>query len=398
MIMEEKQKNTAQLLNQSLPTFDNQKENEFRGIISNKNNTYFIINELASSTYTKTFSAIKITLNKYKKVDSVSNEDLCIRYINKAYVQETIFKDLQIPEERVEKYYESLKNSFPKFQNLTHPNLQKLYDFIEDKNGLYFVLDFCEYTLEDFMEMTRGPMRNSKYPIDLKFRKVITDILKCMQYIHSQGLCLCSLINPHEIYIKETSWGQNKSAFQVKLPHPFLAHLFTLLAMKNKSDNFPSFFAPEIYESFLEKMKKNKTTDTFDGLITMLKELDQNFDTWATGYLLYQILYNDVPFKFESIEDANNKFNLGIELTYEIFPWKISYHMLKLISDSLRLDPKKRIQSIVLDRVIKEIEAKNADADLLEKELKLRIERMNKDKEAVYFNCIEDFQAENYSK
>ena len=145
-------------------------------------------------------------------------------------------------------------------------------------------------------------------------------------------------------------------------------------------------------------MKKNKTTDTFDGLITMLKELDQNFDTWATGYLLYQILYNDVPFKFESIEDANNKFNLGIELTYEIFPWKISYHMLKLISDSLRLDPKKRIQSIVLDRVIKEIEAKNADADLLEKELKLRIERMNKDKEAVYFNCIEDFQAENYSK
>ena len=72
--------------------------------------------------------------------------------------------------------------------------------------------------------------------------------------------------------------------------------------------------------------------------------------------------------------------------------------MLKLISDSLRLDPKKRIQSIVLDRVIKEIEAKNADADLLEKELKLRIERMNKDKEAVYFNCIEDFQAENYSK
>ena len=104
MIMEEKQKNTAQLLNQSLPTFDKQKENEFRVIIYNKNNTYFIINELASSTYTKTFSAIKITLNKYKKVDSVSNEDLCIRYINKAYVQETIFKDLQIPEERVEKY------------------------------------------------------------------------------------------------------------------------------------------------------------------------------------------------------------------------------------------------------------------------------------------------------
>ena len=71
MIMEEKQKNTAQLLNQSLPTFDNQKENEFRGIISNKNNTYFIINELASSTYTKTFSAIKITLNKYKKVTKI---------------------------------------------------------------------------------------------------------------------------------------------------------------------------------------------------------------------------------------------------------------------------------------------------------------------------------------
>ena len=40
----------------------NRKENEFRGIISNGQNNYFIINKLSSSGYKKTFSTIQISL------------------------------------------------------------------------------------------------------------------------------------------------------------------------------------------------------------------------------------------------------------------------------------------------------------------------------------------------
>ena len=390
---------SPQLVNQCINgrTID-RRENEFRGIISNGKNNYFIINELSSSGYTKSFSAIQISLSKKNKVESVSNDALTIKYVSKKYIQDTIFKDLQITEERVEKYYDSLKKNFVKYQTLEHPNLQKLYDFIEDEDGLYFILEFCEYTLNDFAEMTREPMKNSKYPIELKFRKIITDILICLQFIHNEGLCLCALINPNEIYIKETSRGiQNKSAFQVKLPHPFLAHLFTLLALKSKGESFPSYFAPEIYKSFAEKTKKG-SKDSFDGLITMLNELDQNFDTWALGFLVYNIIYNDEPFKFESIEDANSKFNQGLEFTYDIYPWKVSYHFLKIISDCMKLDPKKRMQSIDFERITKDISSKNEDDDILEKELKERIDRMSKDKDPVPFNLIEDLQAENYIK
>lgn len=396
--MEQLNEFSPQLVGQSINGRNiNQKENEFRGVISNGKNNYFIINELFSSEHTKSFSAIQISLNSNNKVESVSNDALTIKYISKKYLQDTIFKDLQITEEGIEKYYESLRKNFSKYQTIEHKNLQKLYDFIEDENGLYFIVEFCEYTLNDFAEMTREPMKNSKYPIELKFRKIITDILICLQYIHSEGLCLCSLINLNDIYIKETSRGQNKSAFQVKLPHPFLAHLYTLLALKSKGDSFPSYFSPEVYLSFA-KRPNNGGKDSFDGIISMLNELDQNFDTWALGFLIYQIIYNCEPFKFESIEDANNKFNQGLEFTYEIYPWKISYHLLKIISDCLKLDPKKRIQYLDFKRIIKEINSKNEDEDILEKELKERIDRMNKDKDPVPFNLVDDLQAENYIK
>ena len=64
----------------------------------------------------------------------------------------------------------------------------------------------------------------------------------------------------------------------------------------------------------------------------------------------------------------------------------------------MKLDPKKRMQSIDFERITKDISSKNEDDDILEKELKERIDRMSKDKDPVPFNLIEDLQAENYIK
>lgn len=372
---------------------------EFRGVISNGKNNYFIINELFSSENNKIFTATQISFLKNQRIDVTGGEPLTIRYVSKKYIQNCIFKDLNVSEERVEKLYQSLKKSFNKFQNIKHPNLQGLYDFIEDKNGLYFVMEFCENTLFDFVRTTREPLKNSKYPIELKFRKIIADMLSCIQYVHECGLYFGALINPQEIYVKEGSRGHGigSNANLVKLPHPFLAHLFTLLALKSKPESFPSFFAPEIYTGFVEKIY-HKKQNLFEGFTSMLNDIDQNFDIWAFGFWVYEMLFDELPFKFESIEDANSKFSLGTDLTYQIFPWRISFEMLQLITGCLKLDPKKRIQNIDLNKLLKEINLQNEMGDVIEKELKERNEKMNKKKDGISLNIIDDPQIEIYGK
>lgn len=373
------------------PTMNKVKQ-EFRGIISNGKNNYFIINELVSSTYTKTFSATQVNLTLDNKLDGAHGEALCIRYVSKKYIQDSIFKDLEINEERVQRLYESLRHSFKKFKSINHENLQKLQDFIEDKDGLYFVLEFCEYSLFDFVTMTREPLKSSKYPIEMKLRKIILNILECILFIHKEGLYLCALINPQEISIKETGHYQNKSGFQVKLPHPFLAHLFTLLALKSCGDVFPSYFAPEIYSGIKDKEHNN----SFEGLLSVLGKLDQSFDIWAVGYLIYEMLYGNAPFVFESLKEAYTK--LQPDFTYEVYPWKVSYQMLKLITDSMKFHPKKRIQVNALQKIISEMNKKGEDNDILERELKDRIEKAAKSKDIAKFNLINENQAEPYNK
>lgn len=371
--------------------FLNKSDQEFRGVISNGKNNYFIINELVSSAYTKTFSATQVNLTADNKLENAHGEALCIRYVSKKYIQDCIFKDLEINEERVQRLYESLRHSFKKFKSIEHENLQKLQDFIEDKDGLYFVLEFCEYSLFDFVTMTREPLKNSKYPIEMKLRKIILNILECILFIHKEGLYLCALINPQEISIKETGHYQNKSGYQVKLPHPFLAHLFSLLALRSSGEVFPSYFAPEIYNG----INKNQN-NTFEGLLAVLSKLDQSFDIWAVGYLIYNLLYGNAPFVFESLKEAYTK--LKPEFTYEVYPWKISYQMLKLINDCMKFHPKKRIQVNALQKVISDINKKNEDNELLERELKDRIEKSSKAKDIAKFNLINENQAEPYNK
>lgn len=361
--------------------------NEFRGIISSNSNKYWIINELSSTETMKLFTAVKVNINKKNNIE-YSQKELHIRYINKQYLH-NIFKTFGMKDESI---YESLRKSLPRFQALDNRNFQRVYDFIENEKGLFFVLESFDYTLRDYVAKTRRSLKYSKFPIEMKFRMIITDMLESLNYLHNKSLYLCSLLNPDLIYIKESSQVNTMNKQLVILPNPYLARIFTLQSLYAVEEEFPSYFPPEMYSALVNEDEDGQ------GVNKVLTAIDQSFDMWAMGYMVYEMLYGIPPFEFTSYDNAKKLLFTDDSISYEVYPWKISYHMLKLIAECLQLEPKKRMQTTEFMKLINDIKYKNEDLESLEKDLKNRAEKENKEKDSVVFNLKEQRQADSYIK
>lgn len=361
-------------------TMSHKMRKNLRGVIQNSEASYLIINELSSTDISKVFSAVKISHDS-SNIQEIGNQALCIRYISKEGMQRKVFDALQIPCDKVKKFYSSLSTSFKKYKEIKHDNIQELIDFVEDEEGLYFVIEFCEYSLHDYIQIAREPIKNTKYSFEIKIRKIIIGILDCLSYIHDCGFYLCALLNISDIMVKEVSEYMQKTKYVVKLPHPLLAHLYSLIIMKNSIEDFPSYFAPEIYSIFADGNKIQKALEkkgSFEGLGNVLNSLDQSFDMWAVGYLIYEILYETPPFEFESILRAEEA--LKSDCTYEIRPYEISFQCLQIINQCLQYDPKNRIQPFGLMNIISEMTKQMEDNNIddFERILKARINESKK--------------------
>ena len=365
-----------------------------REILENK---YFIINEIYYTEYTSAYTGIEIKKihNKIQEVNE--NAPLLIRYINRDFLKRNIFSELELKDDRLEKLFNSLKNDFVEYQKIEHMNLQKLIDFIQDEKGIYFILEFFDYTLKDYIKLEVEPLKNTKYPIELDVRKFIIDIFKCINDIHEKGLFFGTLLSPNEIFLKKiTNNDTAKNNYQVKLPHPFLSYIFTLLELKvNLMNNkYPLHFPPDIYDII-----KKRQTDNFESLSSILSFLDTPFDTWTSGFLVYQMLFDDIPFSYMQLESKKSNKKVEIqEYQYELFPWKISYEILVLITSCLQYHKTSRIQNFDLTNLIRDIERGNEKKTQLKNDLRLRIENMSKEKFPVKFNIYEQNQAKSYEK
>jgi serine/threonine protein kinase len=371
-------------------------EYEFRKEIQGKKKktSYLILNEIFSSEYLKTFSGIRLIKHENPikplepKYEVIYDEPLSIKYIDKNFLQNKIFKFLGIKEERGEKFLENIKKNFNK-TDIQHKNLLKIYDIIEDENGIYFVEELCEYSLEDYIKMTVTPFKNSKFPIETKLLPIIIEMLSVIQYVHEKGLYFGTLLSPSEIYVKETllSADETKSAFSIKMPNPMVSLLYTLISIfsaKLDSNFFQSFYPPEFYNKFFKNNDKNDLNEIEINL-NSLQFINDNFDKWALGYLIYYMLFDEVPFSFVSANEAIRKMK-DPNFYYEIFPWKISYVSLNLISSCLKYDEKKRIQNMEFRAILNNYISLSDEFENFVKDMKDRTERMNKHKDPVKFN------------
>ncbi|KAG8453888.1 hypothetical protein GDO86_000493 [Hymenochirus boettgeri] len=195
---------------------------------------------------------------------------------------------------------------------LKHPSILELYNYFEDNNYVYLILEMCHNG-----EMNRF-LKNRKKPFsEEEARHFMHQIVTGMLYLHSHGilhrdLTLSNLLLSSDMNIKIADFGL---AAQLKMPNE--KH-FTMCGT-------PNYIAPEI------------ATRSAHGLES---------DVWSLGCMLYTFLVGRPPFDTDTVKNTLNKIVLA---DYEM-PNFMSKEAKDLIFQLLRKNPADRLSlSSVLD-------------------------------------------------
>ncbi|CAN9502143.1 unnamed protein product [Ophioblennius macclurei] len=195
---------------------------------------------------------------------------------------------------------------------LKHPSILELYNYFEDSNYVYLVLEMCHNG-----EMSRY-LKERKMPFsEDEARHFMHQIVKGMLYLHTHGilhrdLTLSNLLLTSSMNIKIADFGL---ATQLKLPNE--KH-FTMCGT-------PNYISPEV------------ATRSAHGLES---------DVWSLGCMFYAFLMGRPPFDTDTVKHTLSKVVLG---EYEM-PAHVSLEAQDLIHQLLRKDPAQRPSlSAVLD-------------------------------------------------
>lgn len=195
---------------------------------------------------------------------------------------------------------------------LKHPSVLELYNYFEDSNYVYLVLEMCHNG-----EMSRY-IKDRKMPFsEDEARHFMHQIVKGMLYLHTHGilhrdLTLSNLLLTNNMNIKIADFGL---ATQLKLPNE--KH-FTMCGT-------PNYISPEV------------ATRSAHGLES---------DVWSLGCMFYAFLMGRPPFDTATVKHTLSKVVLG---EYEM-PSHVSEEAQDLIHQLLQRDPAQRPSlSAVLD-------------------------------------------------
>lgn len=195
---------------------------------------------------------------------------------------------------------------------LKHPSILELYNYFEDSNYVYLVLEMCHSG-----EMSRH-LKEREMPFsEDEARHFMHQIVKGMLYLHTHGilhrdLTLSNLLLSSNINIKIADFGL---ATQLKLPNE--KH-FTMCGT-------PNYISPEV------------ATRSAHGLES---------DVWSLGCMFYAFLMGYPPFDTDTVKHTLSKVVLG---EYEM-PSHVSREAQDLIHHLLQRDPAHRPSlSAVLD-------------------------------------------------
>nr|XP_020446522.1 serine/threonine-protein kinase PLK4 [Monopterus albus] len=195
---------------------------------------------------------------------------------------------------------------------LKHPSVLELYNYFEDSNYVYLVLEMCHNG-----EMSRYLKERKMSFSEDEARQFMHQIVKGMLYLHTHGilhrdLTLSNLLLTSNMNIKIADFGL---ATQLRLPNE--KH-FTMCGT-------PNYISPEV------------ATRSAHGLES---------DVWSLGCMFYAFLMGHPPFDTDTVKHTLSKVVLG---KYEM-PSHISLEAQDLIHQLLQKDPAHRPSlSVVLD-------------------------------------------------
>ncbi|XP_038123321.1 serine/threonine-protein kinase PLK4 isoform X1 [Cyprinodon tularosa] len=195
---------------------------------------------------------------------------------------------------------------------LKHPSILELYNYFEDSNYVYLVLEMCHNG-----EMSSYLKEKKRHFSEDEARHFMHQIVKGMLYLHTHGilhrdLTLSNLLLTSNMNIKIADFGL---ATQLKLPNE--KH-FTMCGT-------PNYISPEV------------ATRSAHGLES---------DVWSLGCMFYAFLMGRPPFDTDTVKHTLSKVVLG---EYDM-PSHVSLEAQDLIHQLLQRDPSLRPSlSTVLD-------------------------------------------------
>ena len=308
-----------------------------RGIIFNKENCYYIINQIANYEYMNFLTAVKaiemIDKNNNSKYN-LTKEPYSIFSFSKKYIEKTLFED-EIDENILKEIYKSIEDKYKSLNKMEGENILKIIDYIENNEYIYFVTEKMNYLLNDYIVETSE--KNFEEGLELEFRGIICSIINMIEDIHNVNLYAIGLLDINNMYY-------NDEPEQVKFINPILSDLITLLKIYSNSDNYSnySFFAPEIFHQLNNKdevikiIKEKKTLNLKE--ITEIMDFTKS-DIWNLGFLTYQILFCKLPYEIQ----IDNR-QLSESNSYRIDDiFQVTEDALRLITGCLQLEFKKRL-------------------------------------------------------
>ncbi len=161
-----------------------------------------------------------------------------------------------------------------------------------------------------------------------------------------------ALINSNDIYVNEfgeeisnsgSSNNKKQNSF-IKITHPFFNQLETVFKILD-NEHYPNFYPPQFIDQFKLDPQTGKVLMDCTDLSDALSLINHNFDTWALGYLLYEILYEIVPFKFENIEKAKFAFKKN-KVNYKIKRNKYSLFITDVIKNSMKYEKRLNLKTV----------------------------------------------------
>ncbi|XP_071087123.1 serine/threonine-protein kinase PLK4-like isoform X1 [Haliotis cracherodii] len=188
---------------------------------------------------------------------------------------------------------------------LKHPAVLELYNYFEDSNYVYLVLEICHNG-----ELQRYLKTNCKVLTEDEARHFMKQIVEGMLYLHSHGilhrdLTLSNLLLSKNMNVKIGDFGL---ATQLSVPDE--KH-FTMCGT-------PNYISPEV------------AMRAAHGLET---------DVWSLGCMLYTFLVGQPPFDTDAVKKTLNRV---ISAEYDL-PEHLSREARDLIQGLLRKNPKERI-------------------------------------------------------
>lgn len=256
-----------------------------RGFLKTKEDYhYYLLNEIASNSYSQTYSAIKYEKNSSTGQFEINDQKFAI----KLYPKNVLLKHF------TENDILDMQYSFySKYKNISDEDktIQKVYEIIIGYDCILVVTELLENTLKDFLNKNKDICDECIEPCNVEcrvewfFGKLIYDIISKLNELSKKSIYFGSLINSSDIYVRNFNIVYN-DPMQVNNPiediefvltNPFFYEIETIFKILNNAI-FAFTYSPEMIKLFSIQRSKPEQIEKLENVYFFRKKPQKNMN------------------------------------------------------------------------------------------------------------------------